>query len=716
MTRLIWCLIVLGVLVAAAQKKPVTVDIAAAARARTDEPGAPVWSPDGKRFVYTQGGKVWLYDIPSRSRRPLFELAALEVAAVKVPPARAFGWRNRNVREKQLQWLPSGNALVVEAGGDLFLFRLALGGYTQLTATAEAESDPQVSPDGRRISFRRAHELFVLELANRIITQLTRDSSATRWNAELDWVYPEELDLGTAHWWSPDSTRIAYLQFDVSRQAIYPHANLLGLNPVYEPQRYPRAGTPNADVRLGVVPVNGGATRWMDLGETGSRLVARVEWMPDAKSIAAITLNRVQNDLKLMATDTDTGASRVLLRETSPHWVNVSDDLRFLTDRNQFLWSSERDGFRHLFLYSLDGSLVRKLTAGEWEVNEVAGVNTASSEVYYTARTETPLEDHLYVVPFGGGPARRLTATQRTHAIAMNPSCEYYLDTSSSLTEPVRRAIHRGDGSEWSVFTEQNPKPLEEYEILPAEIIQVKAGDGATLYARLTKPAGFAPSKKHPAVVMIYGGPHNQTVRNVWAGANFEQALAHRGFVVWQLDNRGSAGRGHAWEAALYRRLGARELEDQVAGVKHLVSMGFVDPARVGIYGWSYGGFMTLYALFNAPETFKAGVAGAPVADWRLYDTIYTERYLGLPEENDKGYQASSVVHSASKLKGALLLTHNIEDDNVVFQHTLRMADALQKAGKPFEMMLYPQNKHGVSGAAYKHLLEAVASFFERRL
>jgi dipeptidyl-peptidase 4 len=716
MSRLLLLAIALVASAAAAQKKPVTVDVAAAARARKDAPGAPVWAPDGARFVYTQSGKVWLYDIPSRARRELFAMAALEAAAVKGAPARAFDWKNRNVREKPLQWLPSDDALLVAAGGDLFLFRLVLGAYTQLTATAETESDPQLSPDGRRVSFRRAHDLFVLELGSGKIAQLTSGSTETVWNAQLDWAYPEELDLATAHWWSPDSKHIAYLQFDVSRQAIYPHASLLNLDPAAEPQRYPRAGTPNADVRLGVVAAVGGATRWMDLGDMRDMLLARVEWLPDAKSVAAVRLNRIQNRLDLLTADAATGLARVLLRETSPHWVNVNDDLRFLAGRDQFLWSSERDGFRHLYLYARDGTLVRQLTSGEWEVGQVAGVNEARREVYFTARAATPLEDHLYVVPLDGGAPRRLTSPGRTHEISMSEGCEHYLDTSSSLREPPRQTIHSGDGSEWSVFLEADRKPLEEYELLPTEIVTLQASDGATIYARLLKPAGFNPAKKYPVIVMVYGGPHAQMVRNAWAGANFDQALAHRGFVVWQLDNRGSAGRGHAWEAALYRRLGERELADQKTGVSHLVSMGFVDPARVGIHGWSYGGFMTLNALLNAPETFKAGAAGAPVTDWRMYDTIYTERYLGLPEENKEGYRLSSPIHLAAKLKGALLLMHNFEDDNVLFQHTLRMADALERAGKPFEMMLYPQKKHGVTGPAYKHLLETVAAFFERRL
>jgi len=277
--------------------------------------------------------------------------------------------------------------------------------------------------------------------------------------------------------------------------------------------------------------------------------------------------------------------------------------------------------------------------------------------------------------------------------------------------------LHSAAGGELSVVAERNRSVQDEYELAAVELIQFKGSDGTVFDARLTRPIGFEASRKYPAVVMVYGGPHSQSVRDAWRGADWDQALAHRGFVVWQMDNRGSAGRGHLWEAPLYRRFGQRELADQLEGVRHLISLGFVDPARIGAFGWSYGGFMTLYSMLHSPETFRAGVAGAPVTDWRNYDTIYTERYLGLPSENEEGYKQSSPVHYADKLKGSLLLVHNFEDDNVLFQHTLRMMEAFQKTGKQFDLLLYPQKTHAVTGSSMRrHMLEAMTSFFERKL
>ncbi|MGH9658893.1 MAG: alpha/beta fold hydrolase, partial [Bryobacteraceae bacterium] len=393
--------------------------------------------------------------------------------------------------------------------------------------------------------------------------------------------------------------------------------------------------------------------------------------------------------------------------------INVNDGPYFIDDG--FLWLSERDGFRHLYRYSSDGKRAAKLTGGEWEIAELAGVDEKNHHVYFVATAQSPLERHLYRVGFDGEGLAKITASPGVHGISMSPTAAYFLDSASSLTRPPERKIHSRDGKEIAVYAEAN-RSHEEFEILATEIVRVKASDGALLYARLIKPAGFTPGKKYPAVVMIYGGPHAQTVRDAWAGANWDQVLAHRGFVIWQLDNRGSSGRGHRWESAVFRNLGAKELEDQKEGLRHLESLGFVDPAKIGIYGWSYGGYMTLYALANAPKLFRAGIAGAPVTDWRNYDTIYTERYMGLPDENAEAYKRSSPIHNAAAIEARLMLAHNFGDDNVHFQNLLQMIDALEKAGKQFELLIYPQKSHGVTGPARKHLLEGMTGFFERHL
>jgi dipeptidyl-peptidase-4 len=698
-----------------AQKKPVTIQAITGGQ-RTGVPGQAIWAPDGRRFAYEQDRNVYLYDVPSRTRRLLVSLASLESTATTAPKSETFAWQNRGVVEQEIQWAQDGSALLLSAGGDLFWFRFGEGSWSQLTATPEVEADPKLSPDGLRVSFRRANDLYVLDISSKQVTRLTRDGSATLWNARLDWVYPEELDLATAHWWSPDSKQIAYLQFDVSREPLYPHADLLPLRPVYEPQRYPKAGDPNADVRLGVVSATGGETKWMDLGETRDALLARVRWIPDSSGLFVQRLNRVQNRLDLLHAITATGASRLVLREEDRYWVNVADILEFLGKGAEFLWSSERDGFRHLYRYSLDGRQLARLTAGEWEVTELAGVDEAAGTVYFVSTQGSPLERHLYRVNLDGSGRSRITQAPGTHAISMAPRSEYYLDTFSNLASPPARTLFKADGSQWAVFVAADHGPLEEYDIRPTEVVEVRADDKTVLYARLIRPAGFRTGVKYPAVVFVYGGPHAQQVRNRWAGLTIEQALAHRGFVIWELDNRGSGGRGHLWESALYRGFGAKELEDQQAGVRRLISMGFVAPGRLGIYGWSYGGYMTLYALLNAPDLFRAGVAGAPVVDWRNYDTIYTERYLGLPSENAEAYRRSSPVNDARNLKANLLIIHNLEDDNVLFQNTLQMADALERAGKAFDLAIYPQKTHAVTSPAREHMLDSVAAFFERHL
>lgn len=698
-----------------AQKKPVTLD--ALSRQPAAFGGAPVvWSPDGKRFVSARGGKLSVYDVAARQQRDVLSLSALAAAATKVQQPEPFGWENRRVREETYQWTPDSKDLIVLSGGDIFLVKLDAGGWLQLTATPFAERDAKLSPDGKKLAYRHDHNLYVIEPASHKVIELTQDGSATLLNGELDWVYPEELELGTAFWWSPDSKSVAYLQLDISRELVHPHVDMLGLFAKPEPQRYPKAGTPNADIRLGVVAASGGQTRWMDLGEMRDRLIARVYWLPDSAGLAVMRLNRVQNQMHLLTAQAATGASKLILEERDPYWINVRDDFAWLAEKQQFLWASERDGYRHLYLHDRNGRQVSRLTQGDWEVTGLARVDEAGERLFFLSTEQSPLERHLYSMSLGGGERRKLTTEQGTHTVSISPSAEYWTDSWSSLNEPSRTVLRDAAGNQVATLREPDRKPQKEYDILPTRIVTMKGADGALFYARLIKPADFQTGRKYPAIVMIYGGPHAQTVRDSFAGISWDQVLAHRGFVIWQMDNRGSAGRGHLWEAKVHRRFGKQELEDQKEGVKHLVSMGFVDPQRIGITGWSYGGYMTLYAMLHAPEVFQAGISGAPVTDWRHYDTIYTERYLGLPAENEEGYRQSSPVHFAKNLRGRLMLVHNFGDDNVLYQHNMQMQVALQNAGKHYELLVYPQKSHGVTGPLSRHMREAMTEFFERAL
>jgi dipeptidyl-peptidase-4 len=707
------------VLTAFGQKKPVTLEALNEWRstAPRDVPSDPIWAPDGKTFLFRQGKKLRLYEIAARKSRDVADLDAIDAAAVSPPAPERYQWENRRVDEEPFQWAPSGREVLYATDGDLFLVDVHTGKWRQITRTPVAESDAKFSPDGSHIAFRREWDLYTVDVVSGAETRLTSGGSSMLRNGGLDWVYPEELDLGTAYWWSPDSKSIAYLQFDVSKEPLYPHIDVRGARPVYEPQRYPQAGENNPGVRFGVILANGGATRWLDVGDTVSAyLIARAGWVPDSRSVYVVRTNRVQNEVDFLLYDTASRKSSVVYHEFDPFWINIDGDPIFLQNGNQFVWTSERDGFRHLYLYSTDGTQPKQLTRGEYQVTDIAGVDESAGRVYYRSSEASPLERQLYSVQLDGSGKKRITTGAGTHRISMGPGSEYFLDIYSNLSLPPEATIRTADGKAIAVYRPADRRVLETFDVRPTEIVKFKGPDGTQLYASLIKPAGFDPSRKYRVLVNVYGGPHAQAVRNAWPGFGIDQVYAHKGYVVWEMDNRGSSGRGHAFETPVFHNLGAVELEDQRAGIMHLVSMGFADPARIGVNGWSYGGFMTLKLLLNAPDLVHAGFAGAPVTNWLNYDTIYTERYMGLPKENAEGYARTSLPPHAGDLKGNLMIAHNIEDDNVLFQNTVQMIAALEAAGKRFELALYPQKTHGVTGQDARQLESTMLDFFERAL
>lgn len=693
-----------------------TIDAVVNSR-QTRGPGNPLaWSPEGDQFVVSERGTLSIYDIPSGKEHEVIASAKLKDAAEREEQPATTDWTNRRVSESAVQWFPDGKRLLVSEGGDLFVITIANGSFEQLTRTREPELDPKLSPDGRYVSFRRGPNLFSLALESKKLNQLTKDGGETLLNGQLDWVYPEELELNTAHWWSPDSRWVAYLQSNIAHEPVFPQVSLLSPSGLLEPERYPKAGDPNAEVRLGIVSAEGGETHWINLGDPRDALLARVAWLPDSKSITAVKLNRIQNKLDLFIADITTGQASAILHEEDPFWINVAGAPKFLPGGDQFLWTSERNGFRHIYLYGRDGQMQKQLTRGEWAVDRMIGLDRENRCLLYTSTEESPLERQLYSVALDGTDKQRLSKGAGTHSISAAPQPSYYLDSYSALDTPPRASLYKSDGSEVRVYRKPADADAKEYQILPTEIVKLAAADGTALYARLIKPAGFEPGKTYPAVVMVYGGPGVQEVRDTWQGLSWDQVLAHKGFVIWQLDNRGSAGRGHKFESVLFRNMGTHELEDQKRGIEHLLSLRFVDPHRIGLYGWSYGGYMTLYTVTHAPGLIKAAIAGAPVTNWRNYDSIYTDRYMGIPVENEEAYRLTSPQTKAGELASKLLIIHNIEDDNVHFANTMQMADALEKANKQFSMVVYPQKTHGVSGPVRRHLLEETTAFFEANL
>ncbi len=701
------CALVLG------QKNPVT--LADVLESHGHSAIDPVWSPDGSAFVYQEGGHVHLYRVSEQNDKEWLAMEKLDEAAVPPKQAAQFGWQNRRVTEHQLQWFPNNQDLLTSANGDLFVLH-ANGKFDQITRTETSEEDPKLSPDGKQILYRTNGNLYLVDLHSKEKRQLTTDGTPVLLNGQLDWVYPEELDISTASWWSPDSKQIAFLQFNVADEFIYPQTDLVAERAISEPERYPQSGTPNARVRLGVVSVEGGPVRWMQVGNSPDILLARVAWLSDSSAIAVETLPRIQNELNLLFCNPANGSVKTVIHETSKDWINLVDNLWFLKSRPEFLWTSERSGFRHIYRYSTGGELLGQLTSGDWEVSTISGIDEAKGRVYYTSGEMTPLESQLYSVTIEGGPRTPITKSGFDHSISSNADGSYFLDNFSSSSRPPESAILTSSGKQIAVLKVADTSIQERIELLPQEVVQVKTPDGVTLYARLIKPRDFQVGNKYPAIVSVYGGPGVQVIRNRWTGVDMNQLYAARGYVVWQLDNRGSRGRGHAFESPVYHHLGEQEVADQRLGVKHLLEMGFVDPNRIGITGWSYGGYMTIHSMLFAPDIFKVGVAGAPVTDWHNYDTIYTERYMGTPEQNVPGYESSSNVANAVKLAGKLLILHNIEDDNVLFQNTVQMAKAFDEADRPYFMQLYPQKTHGVTGKPRKALYEAMLSFFDNNL
>ncbi|MCX2779543.1 S9 family peptidase [Microbulbifer thermotolerans] len=618
-------------------------------------------------------------------------------------------------------WSENGKSLLFPLAGDVYYYDLERGTAKRLTETEAFETDVRVSPKGRYVSFIRDQNIFIVDLQTGRERQLTRDGGGAIKNGMAEFVAQEEMDRMTGYWWSPDERHIAYLRVDESPVDEVVRSEIYADRIEMIRQRYPAAGRPNVKIQLGLLDIDTGKTRWLDLGKEEDIYIPRVDWARD-DLLSYQWQNRSQQKLELRLYDLTSGKTRKLLTETSDTWVNLHDDLHFLKDSDSFIWSSERDGYKHLYLYDLKGKLLRQLTEGDWAVDELSAVDEERALLYFTGRKDTPLERHLYAVDLNGKEGvRRVSRRAGMHGIAFAKDASGYIDKFSSITTPPQVSLHRADG-ERITWLEENAvvkgHPLYPYKkdwIVP-EFGSFKAPEGHQLYYRLYKPAGFDAKKKYPVLVFLYGGPHAQLVTNSW-DREFNQYMAQQGYVVFTLDNRGSAHRGTAFENPIYKRMGTVEVDDQVAGVKFLRSLPYVDGDNIGVYGHSYGGYMALMTMFKAGDYFKAGVSGAPVTDWTLYDTHYTERYMGNPNTDGEEYQASSVFPYVDGLKGPLLIYHGMADDNVLFTNTTRLIKTMQDKGKQFELMTYPGKKHSLRGKPTRiHMYTMIARFFDRHL
>ncbi len=705
------------------------------------------FSPDGNLVTYLRGRDdapavydLWVYDIARESHRLLVDSRAM------VPSEKALSAEEEARRERQriaalrgivdYHWAPDSKSILFPLDGDLFHYDLSrppAEAVRRLTRTEAYETDPQFSPRGRYVSFIRDQDLYLVEVATGAERRLTTGGGGLISHGMAEFIAQEEMNRSTGYWWSPDEKHIAYARVDESPIAEVERFEIGADGIRVHRQRYPATGGANADVRLAILELASGRVSWAGLGDKDFYL-ARVAWYPEGNRLLVQRQARDQKRLDVLSFPVTGGESRQLFSERSDTWVDLHDDLYFLPERQEILWSSERSGHNHLYLYDYGGILKGPVTGGDWDVTgggapAVRGIDERRGRVYFMANRKTPLERHLYVTDLDAGPGREpvaLTTQEGWHSVTMTRDTRRFLLGYSDPMQPPQVSLHEAGGKRlaWLVENRLDAShpyaPFLDRHVNP-EYGSLPASDGTPLYWQLYKPAGFEPGKRYPAVLLVYGGPTAQTVGRFWGerrGSETPQLFTQRGYVVFALDNRGSGGRGRKFTEALYRRLGGVEVEDQLEGIAWLKSQAFVDPARIGVFGWSYGGYMTLMLLSQSPGTFAAGVAGAPVTDLRLYDTHYTERYLGKPQENPEGYRLSNVLTYAPALRDRLLLMHGMADDNVLFTNTTLLIPALVESGQPFELVPYPGSRHGAltfpdTGV---HGLKTILDFFDRHL
>lgn len=698
-------------------------------------------SPDGSRVTFLQGKAtdqdqqdLWEYHIADRQKRLLVDSRQLlddeevldEVELARRERARIFA---KGIIE--YDWSPDGSALLFPLGGDLYY--LELGSEPQrLTETDVTETDARISPQGAYVSFIREQNLYVIDLESGEERAITSRGGGPVSYGMAEFVAQEEMYRSTGYWWAKDDSKLAYARTDESTVKLVNRYEIGADGVTTVPQRYPFAGTANAVVALFIEDIASGDVHEVDLGEDSDIYLARVDYSPDG-TLAVQKQSRDQKTLELIFVDPETFEQNVVLREQQPNWVDLHSDLTFIDGGARFIWTSERSGFNHIYLYRKDGTLIRQLTDGEWMVAQtsrsgggVRAVDEAGKYVWFAGWTETPIEKHLYRVPLAGGEVERMTATGGWYDAWVAKDGSFFVENGQGPSRPPYTAIRSASGELLTYVTENALDASHPYFPYleghrPWKFGTLETQNDTTLHYQIALPAGFDPARKYPAIVYLYGGPGHGEVARVWPidgrTGGLNQILARSGFVVFKLDNRGTSNRGKAFEDVLYRNMGHIEVQDQLLGLEWLKSQPFVDGTNVGIYGWSYGGYMTLMAMTTAPGAFKAGIAGAPVTNWRLYDTHYTERFMGDPNDGDGKYESSSPLNRAENLSGELLIVHGMADDNVFFDNTVQMIGSLQESAKPFEMMTYPGKRHRIVGEAENtHLWNLFLDFFERHL
>jgi dipeptidyl-peptidase-4 len=726
------CVLLLSANAAVAQQRMLTLDEIYDPSTRINFSGTPpgelTWI-DATRYARPRpvnGGVDWVaVDASSGADRPLFDAERMEAAVARVPGV-AAGEARRVSRSRSLIFNRGYTAALFTIDSDLYAYAFDADRAVRLTTASGAEELASFSPDGALVAFVRGNDLFSVDLAAEHENRLTNDGAERVFNGVLDWVYEEEIygrGDKRAYWWSPDSTHIAFLRLDDTGVPTYITVDDIPYEQTIERWDWPKAGDPNPAATLGVVRSGGGPVAWLNLSAypSADRLITSVGWSPDGSRIVYHVTNRIQTwlDLNVVDRNDPSAGPRTLFREKSKAWLDPGDyqPPTWLKD-GSFLWLSDTSGWKHLFHYSAEGKLLKQVTNGKWEVRTLHGVDEAGRWIYFSGTERSPIGGDVYRVGVDGAGLSRLSKAAGVHAARFSPAMTYFIDNWSDINTPTQVRLYRSDGAEVRPIDENKVAVLAEYRLAKPEFVQVPTRDGFVMEAVIMRPPNFDPARRYPVYQLTYGGPHSQQVRNAWRGSEgmYHQLLAQKGIIVWICDNRTASGKGAESAWPLYRNFGELELRDIEDGLAWLKRQPGVDPSRIGIHGWSYGGFMTSYALTHS-TSFVMGISGGTVSDWRDYDTIYTERYMGTPQDNPDGYRRSSPRFAAKDLHGSLLLIHGAIDDNVHVANTMQFVHELQKAQKPFRLMLYPKSRHGVTDPALvKHLRTTMLDYILEHL
>ena len=683
----------------------------------------PRWLKDGAHYIVVSKDrnafpKLLKVDAISGKSEPLYDAAKMEAAFASLPGINKEE-AHRLANQTSYQFNPAETAVLINSANDLFYYEFGSDRAIRLTSNPDEEVGEGFSPDGRMISFIRGNNLYVEDLGlQRRERALTRDGDAKILNGRLDWVYQEELygrgNFG-AYWWSPDSTKIAFLQLDEHPVPGYPVVDQIPLDQNVEMTQYPKAGDPNPIVKLGMVNAAGGDVRWVDNYKYPAEdlLIVRVGWFPDNKKVWYLAQNREQTFLDFNSANPDDGKSSNVFRESTKAWIGINDDpVRWLKD-GSFLWLSDRSGWTHLYHYGAGGNLIKQVTKGDWDVRSLDGIDQEKGTVYFSSSEHSFIANQEYAIKIDGSGMTRITTTEGNHRASFSSRGSHFIDSWNDVNTPTQVRLYDSSGKLVRAIDENKVDVLGQYKLGKVEFLKVKTRDGVNMEAMMIKPPDFDPSKKYPVWSYTYSGPQAPQVRNAWGNTRYlwHQMLAQKGYIIWICDNRTAADKGPNSAWPLYKNFGELELRDVEDGFAWLKSQPYVDASRIGLWGWSYGGFMTSYALTHS-QTFKIGIAGGTVSDWRNYDSIYTERYMLTPQHNPEGYRKSSPVNFAKDLHGKLLLIHGAIDDNVHTANTIQFLYELQKAGKQVQLMVYPKSRHGVTDPVLiKHWYQMMTDF-----